>query len=260
MPARASATHEASAPVKISSRSHWADHQWHLDGMRPGLRGYLLRIDWSFDLPDGSRFTDPQWAAWLEDTRRFLWSMRVDPPFGRPHARYSTLVASFCKLRILIRWMIAERMHSFGDLDCDAAERFLRALAARPSRSRGGTLIGANLPNWILIRPFSWRLAEMALNISRSGAQCRYVGLGGNRVDKRLDDHTQQAPNAIFYAASRRGESPRWAAMSGSVNSASRRLQRMCALALLGSWPGGRARPTPLLRCLKAISIRHRNR
>ncbi len=79
MPARASATHEASAPVKISSRSHWVDHQWHLDGMRPGLRGYLLRIDWSFDLPDGSRFTDPQWAAWLEDTRRFLWSMRVDP-------------------------------------------------------------------------------------------------------------------------------------------------------------------------------------
>src|SRR5215467_15613080 len=113
MPPRASAaTHEAFAPVKISSRSHWADHQWHLDGMRPGLRGYLLRIDWSFDLPDGSRFTDPQWAAWLEDTRRFLWSMRVDPPFGRPHARYSTLVASFCKLRVLIRGMVAERMHS----------------------------------------------------------------------------------------------------------------------------------------------------
>jgi hypothetical protein len=151
MPARASATHEASAPVKISSRSHWADHQWHLDGMRPGLRGYLLRIDWSFDLPDGSRFTDPQWAAWLEDTRRFLWSMRVDPPFGRPHARYSTLVASFCKLRILIRWMIAERMHSFGDLDCDAAERFLRALAARPSRSRGGTLSASSRHAYALV-------------------------------------------------------------------------------------------------------------
>ena len=83
MPAHASAAHESSPPVKISSRSFWSDHEWHLDGMRPGWRGYLLRIDWSFDLPDGSRFTDPQWAAWLEDTRRFLWSMRVDPPFGR---------------------------------------------------------------------------------------------------------------------------------------------------------------------------------
>src|SRR5258707_5855100 len=60
--------------------------------------------------------------------------------FGRPHARYSTLVASFCKLRILIRWMIAERMHGFGDLDCDAAECFLRGLAAGSSRRRGGPL------------------------------------------------------------------------------------------------------------------------
>ncbi len=151
MPARASATQEASAPIKISSRSLWADNQWHLDGMRPGLRGYLLRIDWSFDLPDGSRFTDPQWAAWLEDTRRFLWSMHVDPPFGRPHARCSTLVASFCKLRILIRWMIAERMHSFGDLDCDATERFLRALPVRPSRSRGGTLSASSRHTYALV-------------------------------------------------------------------------------------------------------------
>src|SRR5260370_29028982 len=36
--------------------------------------------------------------------------------------------------------MSSERMHSFGDLDSDAAERFLRAFAARSSRSRGGTL------------------------------------------------------------------------------------------------------------------------
>jgi hypothetical protein len=119
--------------------------------MRPGLRNYLLRIDWNFELPDGSRFTDPQWAAWLEDTRRFLWSMRVDPPVGRPHARYSTLVASFCKLRVLIRWMISERMRGFGDLDCDAAERLLRALATRPSRSRGGTLSASSRHAYALV-------------------------------------------------------------------------------------------------------------
>lgn len=151
MPSPASATHEASAPVKVSSFSLWADHQWQLDGMRPGLRAHLLRIDWSFDLPDGSRFTDPQWAAWLEDTRRFLWSMRVDPPAGRPHARSSTLVASFCKLRILIRWMVAERMHGFGDLDRDVVECFLRVLAGRPSRSRGGTLSASSRHAYALV-------------------------------------------------------------------------------------------------------------
>jgi hypothetical protein len=122
------------------------------------------------------------------------------------------------------------------------------------------TPIGANLPNWILICTFSRRLAKMALNVLRGCSQCAHVRLGSDRIDERLDDHTQQTPNAVFYAASRRGESPRCSAMSGSVNSASKRWQRMCALALLGSLPGGRERPTPLLRCLKAISMRHRNR
>jgi len=123
-----------------------------------------------------------------------------------------------------------------------------------------GAPIGANLPNWVLIGTFSRRLAEMTLNALRGDAQCLHVGFGGNRVDERLNDHAQQAPNTVFYAASRRGESPRCSAMSGSVNRPSKRWQRMYALALLGSSPGGPARPTPLLRCLKAISMRHRNR
>src|SRR5215831_3566521 len=130
-------------------------------------------------------------------------------------------------------------------------------------RGKGATTrvapIGANLPNWVLIGTFSGRLAEVALNVG-GGVQCLHVRLGDNRVDERRDDQAQQAPHAVFYAAARRGESPRCSAMSGSVNSASKRLQRMCAFALLGSSPGGPTRPTPLLRCLKAISMRHRNR
>ncbi|AUD00092.1 integrase (plasmid) [Bradyrhizobium sp. SK17] len=151
MSARVAATRDRSAPIKISSLSQWTDPQWHLDGMRPGLRRHLLRIDWSFDLPDGSRFTDRQWAAWLEDTRQFLWSMRVDPPLGRVHARPRTLVASFCKLRILIRWMVAERMHGYDELDRDAVECFLRTLASRPSRSRGGTLSASSRHAYAII-------------------------------------------------------------------------------------------------------------
>jgi hypothetical protein len=112
----------------------------------------------------------------------------------------------------------------------------------------------------VLIDTFSRRLTEVAFDALRGGAQCLDVGLGGNRVDERLDDHAQQAPNAVFYAAARRGESPRCSAMSGSVNRPSKRWQRMYALALPGSSPGGPARPMPLLRCLKAISMRHRNR
>jgi hypothetical protein len=124
----------------------------------------------------------------------------------------------------------------------------------------GATLIGANLPDGVLVGTFSWRLAEMTLDIMRGSKQRVHVRLGSDGLDERLDNEAQQPPNTVFYAASRRGESPRCSAMSGSVNNASRRLHRMCALALLGSLPGGDASPTTLLRCLKAISMRHRNR
>jgi len=108
-------THLADSPdldamVRVSSRSLWTDSQWLFDGMRPGLRSNRFRIDWSFALPEEGRFTDPRWAGWLEDTRQFVWSMRVDPPSGRRRARFVTLVSASYKLRILIRWMIDENM------------------------------------------------------------------------------------------------------------------------------------------------------
>src|SRR5215475_4054387 len=93
-----------------------------------------------------------------------------------------------------------------------------------------GSRIGANLPKLGFDRPVFWRFTQVALMAACN--VCR-PGFGGNRVDERRDDQAQQAPNAGFSAAARRGESPRWSAMSGSANSASKRLQTMCAFALL---------------------------
>jgi hypothetical protein len=114
--------------------------------------------------------------------------------------------------------------------------------------------------NRVLIGAFSGRFADVALNGFCGGVQCFHIWRRDHRVNEGRDDQAQEAPSAVFYAASRWGESPRWSATRGSVNSASNRLQRMWAFALLASSPGGPARPTPLLRCLKAISMRHRNR
>jgi hypothetical protein len=86
-----------------------------------------------------------------------------------------------------------------------------------------GITIGANLPIWILICTFSWRLAKMALDVCRRGMQGLNVGLGDDGIDERFDNHAQQAPSAVFYAAARWGESPRCSAMSGSVNNANKR-------------------------------------
>jgi hypothetical protein len=36
--------------------------------------------------------------------------------------------------------------------------------------------------------PSRW-LADMALKVLRSGAQCLYIRLGDDSVDERLDDH-----------------------------------------------------------------------
>ena len=136
---QADLTYDVDPPQKVSAVSLWSDPQWHLDGLRSDLRRSQLQIDWDFELPDGSRFTDPCWAAWLEDARIFLWSLRVDPPPGRRHARARTLVATAVKLRVLIRWMAGEAMRSFGDLDRDVAARFMQEIAER--RRHNGALI-----------------------------------------------------------------------------------------------------------------------
>lgn len=123
-----------SASIRISSRSVWSDPRWLFDGLRPGLRAHRIAVDWDFVLPDGSRFTDSQWMAWLEDARRFLWSLQVDPPRGRRLARSSTLATTFYKVRMLIRWMVAQNITSFAALDRDTVERFLADMAARPGK------------------------------------------------------------------------------------------------------------------------------
>ena len=118
-------------PQRVSSHSLLTDRQWYFDSPRPDLRSHQLLIDWAFELPDGSRFTDQQWDRWLRDARAFIWSLHVDPPPGRRQARPRSLVTTALKLRLLIRWMTEQTMHAFDGLDRDAAGRFMHHVAAR---------------------------------------------------------------------------------------------------------------------------------
>ncbi|WP_202975832.1 hypothetical protein [Bradyrhizobium algeriense] len=101
------------------------------DHTRADLRRHQFRVDWAFELPDGSRFTDPRWHRWLEDARTFLWSLRVDPPVGRRQAQARSLVTVAVQLRFLIRWMAGRGMHGFDELDTDAAKEFMRSVTER---------------------------------------------------------------------------------------------------------------------------------
>jgi integrase len=144
----ASPTSETGAPeLRVSSHSFWTDRRWLLDGQRPGLSRNVLTIDWDAEFADGSRLTDPHRADLLEATRRFIWSLKADPPPGRRWVRNSSLGTIYQRLRPLLRWMIAAGITRFAELDRDAAERFLSTIAARPG-CRGGRLSAATLHNY----------------------------------------------------------------------------------------------------------------
>jgi hypothetical protein len=63
---------EARPALRISTRSVWSDHIWHLDGHRPGANRSDFSLDWGFALADDSRFSDPQWTGWRQAAKLFL--------------------------------------------------------------------------------------------------------------------------------------------------------------------------------------------
>jgi integrase len=121
-------------PRWISSTSTWNDDTWHFDLTRPGVTDSSRRIDWAFELPDGSRLTDPAWAELCEAIKRFLWSLRTDPPVGKRRLGPGSLISIFNQMRVLVCWMVGERCDSFNQLDADAAARFMATLRERPGR------------------------------------------------------------------------------------------------------------------------------
>ena len=136
---------QARLTLRISARSVWSDQTWHLDGYRPGANRGDFSLSWGFYLSDDSRFDDPQWTDWREAAKLFLWSLKLDPPPGRRAVHDSTIVSVFKALRMLIRWMVAHGYRRFADLDRDACERFLAAMAQRPGSKPGKTLSATTL-------------------------------------------------------------------------------------------------------------------
>lgn len=134
------------ADIAISSRSSFGDDIWHLDGIRPGSNRSDFSLDWSFAIGTG-RFTDPVFAPWREAAKTLLWSAKVDPPPGRGHLHDGTLASLFKGLRLLIRWMESQGYRRFAELDRDASERFLAAMAERRN-PRGEPIASATLDHY----------------------------------------------------------------------------------------------------------------
>ncbi|WP_202367952.1 hypothetical protein [Mesorhizobium sp. L-2-11] len=120
--------------MMVSSTSQWDDDIWRFDISTPGVTDCARTISWSFDLPDGTRFSDPAWAALRETVKRFLWSLRIDPPAGKRRLAPGSLISVFTQVRVLVCWMAGEGLTRFAKFDANAAAGFLDALKARPGR------------------------------------------------------------------------------------------------------------------------------
>lgn len=94
-----------------------------------------VTFNWGFEMPDGSRFSDPEWTGLRQAAEAFLLSLLLDPPEGRRALRLHTLHTRFGHIRFLVRWMAGEGVLSFRDLDRDAVDRFVAMLRARAGRN-----------------------------------------------------------------------------------------------------------------------------
>ncbi len=128
--------------TRISSRSLLSDSIWHLDDLRPGRAASIFSLDWGFILHDGSAFDQPQWVAWCDAAKLFLWSLKHDPPRGRHKLSDGSLISYFNALRMLIRWMANEGYSRFAHLDGDASERFTAFIQSRHEQHSGKPLSG----------------------------------------------------------------------------------------------------------------------
>ena len=139
----------ARTDTRVSTRSQLGDQLWHLDGMRPGGSRSDFTLDWGFRMHDDSRFSESRWADWSAAAKRFLWSLKVDPPPGRKGVHDGTLVSAFKVLRILIRWMAERGCRCFADLHRDAAVEFIDVVAQRPGATTGKPLSAATVSNYL---------------------------------------------------------------------------------------------------------------
>jgi len=94
-----------------------------------------VAFNWSFAMPDGSRFSEVQWRPLRHAAELFLLSLRSDPPEGRTPLRKDTIRGHFGSIRFLVRWMAVENVRCFRDLDQEAVRRFVAMLRARPGRN-----------------------------------------------------------------------------------------------------------------------------
>ncbi|MBF5088482.1 integrase [Novosphingobium sp. NBM11] len=74
-------------------------------------------------MPDGSRFNEDKWRRLRQPAKQLIWSLHADPPDGRKAVALHTLARYADYLRVVLQWMVANRVESWAGLDRRAIER-----------------------------------------------------------------------------------------------------------------------------------------
>lgn len=95
-----------------------------MDMITAGQTERQVRLSWSIALDDGSCFTDSKWSVLLEHFRRFVWSLFVNPYFGKG-LKETSLGRVHSGIKPLVLWMTRNQISDFSKLDRRACEKYI---------------------------------------------------------------------------------------------------------------------------------------
>jgi hypothetical protein len=179
--------------------SAWDDPVWVLRPTNALEETKPMRVDWTFSLPSGLRFTDEPFASLLHASRQLIAYIRSHSLSTGLAQRAGTTAGYFLHLRELVRWMEQAGIRQFSDLDGEALLQFQRALASRPGIGRG-TLSPATLQKYVYLLIYLYRARgdmDDALLVDPCPGRGRPEAGNGHEDGLRHWPHT---PDAIAVA------------------------------------------------------------
>jgi integrase len=111
--------------------SRWGDEDWVLAPTSALHEDRPIVVRWGFLMPNGRRFTHPQYAVLLESTKQHLALLRVGTNGSARGCSGTSLRIYFQCLRALIRWMSEEGIARFVDLDEASIIAFKQVIGRR---------------------------------------------------------------------------------------------------------------------------------
>ncbi len=140
--------------MRVSAESFYGDPQWQMTRRIVGAIDTNFRINWDFELPDGTRFGDACWRNLRESSKLFIWSLHADPPPGRAAMNVRTLARAAYVLRRIIQWMVAVGLSQWRELDSLAVQQFFADMRLRPGVKGEALSIASVRPYLGVIKTF----------------------------------------------------------------------------------------------------------